>query len=187
MLVNLLMDPHLDATQEVRIDFDFGGTGINSLQRLNRLTGQVDVIPLVHNVGSLYHLDWTLSGGTGDLFKYNTGAPFITGGGIGGDYNGDGVVDAADYTVWQDKVGTSGVPGEVIGDGDDGSLTGSPDGVVDISDYQFWKLQFNLGTTPASAWAMVPEPDGAALLLVALAAHLASRNMQRQERDCVTS
>lgn len=187
MLVNLLMDPHLDATQEVRIDFDFGETGINSLQRLNRLTGQVDVIPLVHDVGSLYHLDWTLSGGTGDLFKYNTGAPFITGGGIAGDYNRDGVVDAADYTVWQDKVGTSGVPGEVIGDGDDGSMTGTPDGVVDISDYQFWKLQFNLGTASASARAMVPEPDGVLLLLVALAAHLASRNVKPQERDCVTS
>ena len=97
------------------------------------------------------------------------------------------MVDAADYTVWQDKVGTSGVPGEVIGDGDDGSMTGTPDGVVDISDYQFWKLQFNLGTASASARAMVPEPDGVLLLLVALAAHLASRNVKPQERDCVTS
>ncbi|MEX0611737.1 MAG: hypothetical protein WD229_06425, partial [Pirellulales bacterium] len=79
MLVNLLMDETQSATQQIHVEFDFGATGISSLQRLNRLTGQVEVVPLTHDGGSLYHLDFTLPGGTGDLFKYNTGAPFIGG------------------------------------------------------------------------------------------------------------
>jgi hypothetical protein len=43
-----------------------------------------------------------LDGGVGQLFKFNTGHSFL---GItptlGGDYNGDGTVDAADYVVWR--------------------------------------------------------------------------------------
>jgi len=81
MIVNGLSWPD-DGTgartmQEIRIDFDFGESGITSLQRLNRDTGEVEVVPLVHDGGSLYHLDLTLEGGTGDLFKFNTGAPFV--------------------------------------------------------------------------------------------------------------
>jgi hypothetical protein len=79
MFVNGLTDPALDADvqQRVRVTFDFGSIGITSLQRLSRQTGEVETIPLVSDGASLYHLDLVLEGGAGDLFKFNTGAPFV--------------------------------------------------------------------------------------------------------------
>ena len=47
------------------------------------------------------------------------------------DYNGDGSVDAADYTSWRDNLGNTGV-----GDG-------HGDGVVDATDYDNWAFNFN--------------------------------------------
>ncbi|HEX4414692.1 MAG TPA: autotransporter-associated beta strand repeat-containing protein, partial [Lacipirellulaceae bacterium] len=73
--------------QQMTLNFDFGITGINSLQRLNRNTGQVDVITtgysdggntiLTSLGGGKYQLQLTLDGGTGDLFKYNDGTAFV--------------------------------------------------------------------------------------------------------------
>ncbi|MEM8864547.1 MAG: dockerin type I domain-containing protein [Planctomycetota bacterium] len=72
-----------------------------------------------------------------------------------GDFNGDGVVDAADYTVWRDSLGS------------DFLLTADADGsgVIDIADYQIWKA--NYGTPTPGQITTTPEPS--ALLLVALA------------------
>lgn len=80
MIVNGLIDPTLGANvqQNVHLTFNFAGTRINSLQRLNRSTGIVEVVPLVSDGGSSYHLDLVLSGGSGDMLKFNTGAPFLT-------------------------------------------------------------------------------------------------------------
>ncbi len=80
MIVNLLRETGVsatDATQLVHLEFDFQDNGINSLQRLNRLTGEIEIVSLISDGGSRYHLDFTLLGGTGELFKYNTGAPFV--------------------------------------------------------------------------------------------------------------
>jgi hypothetical protein len=87
-----------------------------------------------------------------------------------GDYNGNGIVDAADYTVWRDHLGSVGMPG-IPGDGDDGSMTGNPDGIVDILDFLYWK--FNYGTIgygcgSGSVAAAVPEPASLALATLAM-------------------
>lgn len=82
MIVNLLKDQNTSAagaTQQITVDFDFGASNINSLQRLNRNTGQVETMPLTPMGGALFQLDISLPGGTRDLFKYNTGAPFVHG------------------------------------------------------------------------------------------------------------
>jgi hypothetical protein len=51
-----------------------------------------------------------------------------------GDYNGDGVVNAADYTVWRDTLGQSAASG-LLADG-------SGNGTVDQADYDLWKTHF---------------------------------------------
>jgi hypothetical protein len=54
------------------------------------------------------------------------------------DFNDDGTVDAADFTVWRDSVGQSVTPGD-LGDA-------NFDGAVDDADYTVWRDQF--GTSP---------------------------------------
>lgn len=73
---------------------------------------------------------------------------------LGGDFNRDGFVDAADYTTWRDTLGTTVA---AIGDGADGSLNG----VIDSADYDVWVSRF--GTSAVVAANTVPEP--AAILL----------------------
>lgn len=77
-----------------------------------------------------------------------------------GDYNGDGVVDAADYTVWRDAEGQS-VAAWSSADGDG-------DGTVDQSDYAVWEANYGSASEPARA---VPEP-GIGLLCLQLGACL---------------
>lgn len=66
-----------------------------------------------------------------------------------GDYNTDGTVDAADYSVWRDHLGATGTPGTLPGDGTTtGNLAGQSDGVVDQWDYQFWQQNFGNSLDP---------------------------------------
>jgi subtilisin-like proprotein convertase family protein len=70
-----------------------------------------------------------------------------------GDYNGDGVVDGADYTVWRDNLGGDGAAG-IPGDGS-GPVAGVPDGVVDELDYELWQANFGSVLSPPSAGPQV--------------------------------
>jgi hypothetical protein len=93
--------------------------------------------------------------------------------GNGGDYNDDGTVNAADYVAWRDKLGDSGTPGSVLGDGTGDDLAGTPDGDVDQFDYSFWRSRFGnvLADSDSSIVANnVPEPASALLLFVAILA-----------------
>ena len=86
--------------------------------------------------------------------------------GIEGDFNGDGIVDAADYTVWRDNLGADESTGILNGNGDGGT--------VDNSDYALWVANFGNTAPPASAevsqTAAVPEPTSLILILVGAAA-----------------
>jgi uncharacterized protein DUF642 len=80
---------------------------------------------------------------------------------IAGDYNRNGVVDAADYTVWRDTLGST---TDLRANGDN---TGASAGKIDQADYAVWKSHFgnHAGSgTGASANSAVPEP--ATLLMV---------------------
>lgn len=72
-----------------------------------------------------------------------------------GDYNRDGAVDAADYTVWRDAVGETGIGLPADGNGDF---------QVTAADYQVWRTAF--GDVAAGAGQNVPEPT--TLLLLSL-------------------
>ncbi len=78
-----------------------------------------------------------------------------------GDYNGDGLVDAADYTVWQDAVGTT-VAAYAGADG-------NGDGVVDDGDHAVWAAHYGASLEAVMAQA-VPEPAGVVLAVLALVA-----------------
>lgn len=93
--------------------------------------------------------------------------------GVPGDYNGNGMVDAADYTIWRQTLGQSG--DDLAADGT--GPGGMPDGVVDVLDYDFWKTNFGNAAENAghhhglgSATQLVPEPTSLLSSLAALAA-----------------
>lgn len=94
---------------------------------------------------------------------------------ITGDFNKDGVVDAADYTVWRNSLGAV-VP---VGTGADGNY----DGIVDEADYTLWKSTFGSGELPpgglALAGSTVPEP--ASCLVIGGLALLAGGCRRRAE------
>ncbi len=76
---------------------------------------------------------------------------------LAGDYNKDGVVDAADYTVWADSLGQAGTGLAADGDGN---------GVIEQADYHVWKTNFGTSLVGASGdAAAVPEPAVSVLLL----------------------
>jgi hypothetical protein len=86
--------------------------------------------------------------------------------GLWGDYNGDGTVNAADYTVWRNTLGAMVTAF--------GGADGSGNGIVDQADYAVWKGNFGDslgpgagGSSLADANAAVPEPAAAVLALIA--------------------
>jgi hypothetical protein len=82
-----------------------------------------------------------------------------------GDYNGDLVVNAADYTLWRNTLGQ-----EVAEDGD--GADGDADGEIDYGDFLFWKERYGdvVGGAGAGqgAFSQVPEPTSAFLALAVL-------------------
>jgi hypothetical protein len=91
-----------------------------------------------------------------------------------GDYNADGIVDAADYTVWRDTFGSTGVELPADGNGD---------GSVTQLDYEIWKSHFgdtSIGfDSGRDSTAPVPEPRSCLMLTTALAFVLAVRFSSR--------
>ena len=107
----------------------------------------------------------TLTGANADDFQANFyGSSLILTSlfaGLEGDYNKDGIVDAADYTFWRDARGAN----VVAGSGADGNR----DGVVNQADYVLWKARFgNTLAGGSSQPVKVPEPTGQQWLWVVL-------------------
>ncbi|MCA9188475.1 MAG: pentapeptide repeat-containing protein, partial [Planctomycetales bacterium] len=94
------------------------------------------------------HYDWDLASlyTSGEVTLI--GVPTI----LPGDYNHNGVVDAADYTVWKDRFGSA-----MALDAD-----GNQDGAIDAADYTIWKDNYGLTSITAMSSA-VSEPSGALL------------------------
>jgi len=87
-----------------------------------------------------------------------------------GDFNQDGVVDAADYATWRNSVGAATIPNR------DPANTG----VIGQSDYITWRSHF--GQSVLGSAAAVPEPAAAVFavwLMMAMTYRRTSRQRQR--------
>ena len=86
--------------------------------------------------------------------------------GVSGDYNNNGVVDAADYVVWKNAGAT------------DTLANDTTPGTVSSADYDVWRANF--GKTPGSGSSLggstaVPEPTSMLLVVLGVAGLFASR------------
>ena len=66
-----------DCQQSITMNFDSQYSGVSTLQRLRRSDGQLEIVPLTRTSGRQYTTTISVEGGTGDLFKYNDGSPFV--------------------------------------------------------------------------------------------------------------
>lgn len=85
---------------------------------------------------------------------------------LAGDYNRNGVVDAADYTVWRDSVGAT---GNLL------AADGNSDFVVNAADELIWRNNFG---SVAAAGVVAPEPSAVVVALCLFAigkSHRSSR------------
>jgi hypothetical protein len=147
----------------------------NALDPLNVL-GSVDLTALgnalsISGITSGTHTLLTYAGTLTGTFEslagytvdYGTGSnsaitiTATTPAGLVGDYNTDGKVDAADYTVWRDKLGAA---GNTLPNRDPNN-----NGVISPADYNSWKANFGqmLGSGALNS-AAVPEPASLALV-----------------------
>jgi hypothetical protein len=79
---------------------------------------------------------------------------------VAGDFNDDGIVDAADYVVWRNAAPTAALPND------------DTPGIVDASDYADWRANFGPRSPVTGAGfgtVFVPESSTLLLLLVAAA------------------
>jgi hypothetical protein len=84
-----------------------------------------------------------------------------------GDFNNDGVVDAADYVVWRNASPTATLPNDAT------------PGTVGASDYNDWRANFgksNVASGPALGSSPVPEPAGILLWFLAIMGGSTVRN-----------
>lgn len=104
---------------------------------------------------------------------------------IPGDFNGDRIVDSADYAAWRNAYGATG----------NNPADANHDGVVDMKDYLIWRSTMqsesfgggsslggglSLGGGPTSSSQPIPEPGLAAL--AAMAALICGGNMRGRRR-----
>jgi hypothetical protein len=85
---------------------------------------------------------------------YGTAPPLV----VQGDYDGDQIVNAQDYTVWRGNFDGNVTPGT--------GADGNGNGVIDGADYVVWRNNVTSGS--GTTLASVPEPTAIGLAFVAL-------------------
>ena len=150
-----------NTTYAVELDFASSGTGFYGDRQIFFDTNRSGD---VYSDGRLIFADnpatvptHSLAGQDLDFHFYVQGQVMQS---VPGDYNGNGIVDATDYTVWRDTLGST---TDFRADGDGNHL-------VNANDYTFWKTRFGniSGSGSLTAANNVPEPTCFALWLVGL-------------------
>ncbi len=176
-ILSIAGDVAQTATGEMAFDlFGLGGVAGVDFDQLDisgdlLLAGALEVTangPLAFTIGDSFELiqfDGALQGtfdtvsslptlASGQAWQVNYGANAVTlevvAGGIAGDFNGDSIVDAADYALWRNTLGST----------TDLRADGNNNNVVDAADLDVWRNNFG-ATAPASSQQGVPEPSAA--------------------------
>ena len=76
----------------------------------------------------------------------------VSAAGVPGDYNGNNVVDSADYVVWRKNSGAMGTGTQATGDAN-GDMN------VNQADYDLWRAAFGSNIPVDARAAAVPEPS----------------------------
>ena len=114
----------------------------------------------------------TIGGGLDWDVLYNTNSvvlAVVAGAAVPGDYNQNGVVDAADYTVWRDTLGST----------TNLAANGNGNSAIDAGDYGVWKQNFGSAGAASSSTSAVPEPGSAMLLALAILGCVATIRRRR--------
>ncbi len=111
----------------------------------------------------------------GMFWQMETTSTAITLTAAGGDYNMDGVVDAADYTVWRENIGATTA---LAADGDG-------NGSIDADDYAVWRANYGkinafYTTPPAATASPAPEPTACLLAFMAVVTIVSQRGRRNR-------
>jgi hypothetical protein len=139
------------------VSASFGGTQYNW-----SITYQGNIAWTDANAGAVGAVD-----GMGGVDVVLVGLSSVSAG-LAGDYNGNGVVDAADYVLWRN--GPPSLQNE-----------GASPGVVNKADYDFWRSQFGKSTGSGAQLASAPVPEPSTRFL-AVVGFLAARRWARGDR-----
>jgi hypothetical protein len=136
-----------------------GTSTANAGQTLATMTGLFRTAGGVQDLTFQFRMPGTPTGNVlNGVVRY---APFSSGGVLVGDYNSNGVVDAADYVVWRDRLGQN----VALPNRDQNN-----NGPISNADYNSWRSNFgrtNLGSSSLSS-STVPEPSALAMLLLSM-------------------
>jgi hypothetical protein len=165
---------------------ELGSSGSPGTSDLLAITGNLSLsgssaLDLSGGAGGGFYTIVTYSGSLSGTFSSvtagysldysHTGEIRVVGVPVPGDYNGNGVVDAADYTVWRDHLGQT---FQLQNEG-----SGQTPGAVTVEDYDFWKAHFGMTSGSASSYlygeSAVPEPATASLLMAGIGILLVGR------------
>jgi hypothetical protein len=90
-----------------------------------------------------------------------------------GDYNGDHIVNAADYVLYR----------KYFGSRTNSIADANHDGIVDEFDYQIWRQRYGNPFTPGAGSLFSEVPESGTLQLLCVAACLASAVLPRLQRS----
>ena len=130
-------------------DVEFGqrewGISLHDMWSVNSPTGPTFPNPTFN------FIVWTDQGlsDVTDVITYTLAPPPSSG--VLGDYNGNGVVDMADYVLWRNG-------GPLQNEGDQ-------PGTVNQADYTYWRSRFGAASGSGVGSAAVPEPSAMLLCL----------------------
>jgi len=147
-----------DLTRDGNINLDDANAFVLALDDVNAYQTQfaIDVL-----VTADVNRDWEFN--TGDIASFlalfddptDANQIFLDAGlTVLGDYNRDGEVNAADYTVWADNFAST-VDLEADGNGN---------GVIDAADYTVWADNFGTSVALSGSARAIPEPSSIAVL-----------------------